>query len=141
MAEPFLKMKFEGAAELARVLNGLSTAASSRRQLRALRAAAVPMRDEMEHTAPRGEGLHGRHLADSIAIMAVRDKQGTGDKTVAIGPTRNAFWGFFQEHGTIRHGPQPFAAPAFDSQGGRSFQILQVKFWAMLKKAIPRVRV
>lgn len=132
-----MSMKLEGANELALLLESMSKAASSRAQLKILRLAAEPMRVEMSRLAPRGKGLHGFHLADSMEISTIgsrsRDRQ-EGEATVAVGPTKEAFWGLFQEIGTIRHGPQPFAHEAFDNQTKQTFDILQEGYWKLLKK-------
>ena len=136
---PVGKFTLQGGEALARVLDGLKPATSRRKQFKILREAAKPMRAGMEANAPRGSGSHGRHLADSIVIASVRDRQGDGDATVAVGPSRDAFWGFFQERGTIFHAPQPFAGPAFDSRLRRSFAIIQTRTWQLIRKAIPPV--
>lgn len=136
-AEPFMSMKLQGANELALLLESMPEAASSRAQLKILRLAAEPMRVEMSRLAPRGEGSHGVHLADSIEISTIgsrsRDRQ-QGEATIAVGPTIEAFWGLFQEFGTIRQAPRPFAGPAFDNQTKQAFKILQEGYWTLLMK-------
>ncbi len=140
MAEPFLKFELQGGQQLARVLEVLKDANSRRKQFKMLRDAAEPIRAAMATNAPRGEGTHGRHLADSMVISSVRGLQGglENDPTVSVGPSKEAFWGFFQEVGTISHSPSPFAGTAFEATTGAAFAIIQDRTWELIRKAIQR---
>jgi HK97 gp10 family phage protein len=57
----------------------------------------------------------GKDLKSSILVRSVSAKERESDVEVAVGPSTHAFWGKFQEHGTVHHGPQPFMRPAWDS--------------------------
>lgn len=143
MAGEFISMRFAGGEQLARVYDRLPAAVSRRWQLEALRKAAEPLRAEMEVRAPRGPSRAGRrfptHLKDSMAIMTVR-RSTENDPTVAVGPGKDAFWGFFQEYGTIRHGAQPFAGPSFDARVMTMLNTLRDEAWTAIRRRIPAVQ-
>jgi HK97 gp10 family phage protein len=53
---------------------------------------------------------------------------------VAVGPAKNRYYGVFQEFGTVHHGAQPFARPAFDLNVTKSLSILASFMWAAIAK-------
>lgn len=142
MASEFISMRFSGGEALARVYASLPEAVSRRWQLEALRKAAEPLRAEMAARAPRGPSRVGRrfpvHLKDSITIMTMRQSV-ADDPTVAVGPSKDAFWGFFQEYGTVRHGAQPFAGPSFDARVMTMLDTLRDEAWSAIRRRIPSV--
>lgn len=123
-------MKFEGGKELADNLAQLPQRISRRVQLQALREAAEPMRDGMSRLAPVEPGP-----PDLRDMMTISPARGTDreELAVAIGPSRRGFYGLFQEFGTVHHGAQPFARPAFDQGIAASLRILSAALWDGLK--------
>jgi HK97 gp10 family phage protein len=119
-------VRVEGGAELARNLNSLSTRLSRRIQTDALIEGAGPIQKSASAFAPREPGKPD--LADNIGISPLRG----GDPAVAVGPTKDFYYGLFQEEGTTRHGAQPFMRPAFDSEAQRSLAIIGMALWREL---------
>ena len=137
----FLGMELTGVDQLAATLRRLPSGLGRKVQLRALREGAEPMRVEMGILAPRGPTLRrGRkiHLADSMTINAVRQSQLPGDEAaVAVGPSKDAFWGLFQEYGTVHHAAQPFARRAFDAKRQAALERMVPALWAGLRAKLP----
>jgi HK97 gp10 family phage protein len=123
-------LRIEGGELLARTLLGLPSRVSRNVMLNALKAGAEPMRATASRFAPREPGAPD--LADNIGISNARP--GSGISGVAIGPTKNFFYGFFQEFGTTRHGSQPFMRPAFDSDHRTTLQIVKNHAWEALAR-------
>lgn len=123
-----------GGSLLARGLAGLPERVSKTVQRQALRAAAEPMRDAMAKLAPQEPGKPD--LRDSMTISNARGGEHIFDEevAVAVGPSRAGFYGIFQEFGTIHHGAQPFARPAFDQNVRKALDILSKFLWAALAK-------
>jgi hypothetical protein len=55
----------------------------------------------------------------------------------AVGPSKDTFWGLFQEYGTVRHGAQPFARPGFDATYEESLTIFKNEMWAEILANLP----
>jgi HK97 gp10 family phage protein len=132
-----VQMKVEGGAELASALNSLSMKISKRVKLEALKAGAEPIRSEMEKLAPRAPGAPD--LADHIGISQAKvegliDNEQTA--AVAVGPTRDFYYGLFQEMGTAFHGAQPFARPAFDGHTDSALTIIIDELWWALRSTL-----
>lgn len=129
-----VKMKFEGGAELAKTLEGLSARVSKRMLRESLEEAGEPMRKRMSQMAPREPGAPD--LADNIVISTARVKQPKGSEAqaaaVAVGPERRFFYGFFQEFGTVHHGAQPFVRPAFDGGVSKVISDMARALWTAL---------
>lgn len=98
-----------------------------------LMEAAQPIKEDAAANAPRGtgesrkrQGIEGP-LAESIIAVDLSEAQGTGaiglrgkiegtnNAGVAIGPDIEHYYGVFVEEGSIRHTPNPFLEPAFQS--------------------------
>lgn len=119
-------------------LKKLSNAISRTIQIEALKAGAEPIRAEAEILAPRDETAGPPHLSENIVIQVPTERQleaiGNETPVVIIGPSKDVFYGFFQEFG---HGPgpaQPFMRPAFDLHVQDSLRIVQAHLWAALEK-------
>lgn len=129
-----VSMRFEGGQELAKVLASLPTRVSRSVQREALFAVAEPMRARMARLAPREPGAPD--IADNIVVSGGRGgKDKFGDEkaiSVAIGPAKGFFYGFYQEYGTARHGAQPFARPAFDGEVPKIPAALAQALWIEL---------
>jgi HK97 gp10 family phage protein len=124
-----IEMKFEGGAEIAAAFAEYSRRWQTKTMTAALVAAGEPMRAAAARYAPRGEPS-GPTLAEMI-ILPLR-RFGTHMAGVAIGPKKEAYYGFFQEYGTVHHAAHPFMRPAFDSQQAATLAILSQVLWMEL---------
>lgn len=123
-----------GGDDLERRLNALSASDKRAVLLAALKVAAEPMRDRMQTLAPRGPDAP--HLADNIGVSVVREKDSDA-VAVAIGPTKDFFYGWFLEHGTVHMAARPFVRPAFDATAQASLDVLSQEIWNGLKTLHP----
>lgn len=125
-----VKFKVDGFDQLDRMLRQLPLRVG-RSMLRAgAIKAAEPIRQTMSQLAPHRPGAPD--LRSNIGISEIKTKGGALEAAVAIGPTREFFYGYYQEFGTSRHGAQPFARPAFDTKTMQSIQILKAELWRAL---------
>lgn len=124
-----MSMRFEGGEELAQVLSGLPRRVSTRLLREALREGGQPIQVRASSMAPRKPGAPD--LADNIAVADARPPAGA-QVAVAIGPTRDFYYGFMQEFGTAHHGAQPFLRPAFGSQVPKVLGIIGAALWREL---------
>lgn len=117
-----------------------------------LKHAAEPMADRMGELAPWEPGRPD--LKDSIRVQVVRSFQDAeigqidladDEAAVAVGPSKDAFYGYFQEYGVPPHGthpgnpPQPFARPAFDETSDTALKIVADDSWAYVRKTLDRM--
>ena len=77
----------------------------------ALIAGADIIRDEIEARAPVKSGT----LKNNIVTSGIRQDR-NGVKHIKVGPDPDAFWGRFQEFGTVHQKARPFIEPAFLSK-------------------------
>lgn len=135
-----ISMKIQGGAELAKALNALPVRVSKKVMREVLAVAAGPIRSGMESKAPRAPGAPD--LADHIVIGNARvEGLIDNDQTaaVAIGPERSYYWGLFQEFGTMHHGAQPFARPAFEAGVDKALsEIVRGTWTALAARGISR---
>lgn len=131
-----ISVRFAGGKALADALRRLPSERISRNVQRSgLRAAAEPMRDDMRTLAPHEPGAPD--LRESMTISNVRagdDETSISEVAIAVGPSKAGFYGIFQEFGTVHHGAQPFARPAFDQNVQKSLNILSAFLWAAINK-------
>lgn len=118
-------MRFEGGQQLAKRLQQLPLNVGRRTMLQALKDGAEPIQERAADLAPRAPGAPD--LADHIVVATVRGE----DPTVAVGPTREFLYGFYQEFGTSRHSAQPFMRPAFN-ESPKSLGIIGGALWRAL---------
>lgn len=133
-------VRFEGGAELAKALNQLPPKVSRRVLLEVLKDVAEPMRAAMAMKAPREPGAPD--LADNMAVSVANrigsvgggkwQAAGETQAAVAVGPAKGFFYGIYQEFGTVRHGAQPFARPAFDSHAPKALTEIGRRLWVEL---------
>ena len=145
-------MKISGGPQFAKALQALPFNKQRGVLTAMLKKAAEPTRQRMEDLAPREAGKPD--LADHILIQSVRSiDDGTelearplndSEAAVAIGPAKSAFYGSFQEFGTVPHGehpghaPQPFARPAWDETQQTALRSIQEDIWARLRQTAER---
>lgn len=126
-------LRFEGGKELAAALARLPQSVSKKVCIDALLEAADPMVAVARRIAPREPGAPD--LADNIEARAVSGGK-DGLPTVAWGPLKDFFYGYFLEFGTVRMSARPFMRPAFDSQMDRSLDILRRRLWEKLSSGL-----
>lgn len=136
-----VSMTFAGGKGLAAALRTLPQALSRSIVLEALKEAAEPMRSRMAQLAPREPGKPD--IADNIGISVANRLGDVGggrwqarhdeEHAVAVGPTKDFFYGIFQEYGTSRHRAQPFMRPAFDGEAPRALPQLGNRIWAAIR--------
>lgn len=141
---------FQGGQELDKALMALPAAMEHDLVIEALLEVAEPIRADAASRAPRAKG-GGQHLADHIiaaeTTLTTEGKRGrmrsveAHEHTVAIGPSyqpRDFFYGFFQEHGTVKHPAQPFLRPAFDHGAPRALKQLGGILWRLIERSTRR---
>lgn len=122
-------MRFEGGAELALALDGLPKRVTKKLVLEALTEGAGPMRGFARQRAPREPGAPD--MADHIEIANAKTPPGD-IAAVAMGPTRDFYYGLMQEYGTVHHGAQPFMRPAFGQGVPPALGIIGAAVWREL---------
>lgn len=135
-----VSMKLVGGADLAKRLGQLPAAVSKTVQRRALEKGAEPIRASAASGAPRDERANAPHLADNI-VVGTRSltRAGEGEVIVEVGPAKqpdDVFYGFFQEFGTATQQGTSYMRPAFDTQAGRSLNIIMAEMWASIRKKL-----
>lgn len=104
---------------------------------RSLKKAGEPIRVRMSQNAPRRPPAPD--LADNIGISVTSKVDGERisdtSAAVAIGPTKDFFYGRFLELGTVKRPARPFARPAFDAGSPEAMTILAAELWNELRKA------
>jgi HK97 gp10 family phage protein len=137
-----IQVKFEGGQELARALNTLSNSVKGRVIREVLKDVAEPMRARMAQLAPTGDS-QAPNLSNVVIATATRVGTTLGTKwektsdtqyAVAVGPSKDAFYGVMQEYGTVYHGAQPFARPAFDSEAPKALSEIGRRLWTELAR-------
>lgn len=137
-----IALKLTGGPQMAAALNALASTLRKSVLLEALKAAAEPMRARMAQLAPRRSPAPD--LADNISIStATRIGSVFGGKweaandteaAVAIGPSKDFFYGIFAEYGTVKQSAQPFMRPAFDSEAQNALDIFSARIWKVLER-------
>lgn len=139
-----VKVAFEGGEELARTLNSLPALYTRHVILEALKEGAEPIRATAAQLAPLGET---ENLSDNMTISVTNRLGSTAggrwqnrdesNHAVAVGPSKDEFYGLFQEYGTVHHGAQPFLRPAFDREGQTALNIIGDALWWALRRMLP----
>ena len=94
---------------------------------KALIAGADIIRDEIEARAPVKSGT----LKNNIVTSGIRQDR-NGVKHIEVGPDPDAFWGRFQEFGTVHQKAKPFIEPAFLSKRKEALAVMK----EVIKEAI-----
>lgn len=137
-------MKVEGGDQLAKRLTDLPAAMTRPIMVAALKAGGEPIRAAAAQAAPRKTGELASHMTISVAnrLGSVaggkwqpRDEQ---EHAVAVGPSKDEFYGLFQEYGTKFIGAHAFLRPAFDAKAPAALGIIVDRLWAALRKAVPQ---
>lgn len=109
-----IRVTAQGERELARKLAALPAAIGRPVRERVLLDAAEPMRAQAQRLAPRRSGELALHVEKEVASG---DQFLGGDEAqVAVGISRDVFYGLFQELGSVIHDARPWLRPAFDRE-------------------------
>jgi HK97 gp10 family phage protein len=103
-----------------------------------LKAGAKVLADGMSMRAPRDQDREGVTLAEEI-VTATRVSNTKGTAVAQIGPSKAAFYGFFQEFGTAHHVAQPFMRPTIDLDGQIAVAAYAVHMKAGIERAVKRL--
>jgi HK97 gp10 family phage protein len=136
--------RIEGFEELARNLLALPEGPRGSRLVAALKVGGAPIKAAMEQLAPREPGAPD--MAAGI-VMASVTKLGAPDgrkweiredseAAIAIGPSKDFYYGIFQEYGTVHHKAQPFARPAFEGNKEAALALIGPALWVEVKRRI-----
>lgn len=99
----------------------------------AVSEAAEPVREDAERLAPVGE------TGELSGGMTKVSMKGTPERAAErVGPSEDAWYGFFQEVGTMHHDAQPFLRPALDMNRAKSVGIVRRRLRAEL---LSKVRI
>lgn len=132
-----IRIELIGLKDLQRAIDDAADALPPPVQQRALTTAAEPIRARASQLAPNRPG--GVDLRDEIVVEAApRDEVNGGDPAVIIGPSERAFYGSFQEFGTINHPAQPFLRPAFDENVDPALAEIGAEFWSSIADGVRR---
>lgn len=108
-------IKIEGLKECDAALQELPKSTSRGVLTRVLKKEGQPIANDASRFAPDDPSTHGEaNLKTNILVQTVPARERESHVEVAIGPSRKAFHGQFQEFGAAQHGPHPFMRPAWD---------------------------
>jgi HK97 gp10 family phage protein len=143
------KVTVSGLREFDRALGELPKATGKAVLRRALLKAGKPMAEDMRAKAPDDPLTGGNDLRSSIAVgtklsprqarlhrRMFRDDRASAEVFVGAGPIPHAH---LQEFGTVNHGPQPFARPAWDAGKGRALDTIGRELGGEITKAAARL--
>lgn len=142
--------RVEGLRELEQTLKNLPRATAKSVLVRSLKKRAEPIADTMralvpdDPTTPETQDLRGSiavstRLSKRQARLHRRETKNDRDFAevfVGAGPLPHAH---MQEFGTINHGPQPFARPAWDQHQNEVLDGLKDDLWTEIKRAADRL--
>ncbi len=109
------KIELEGMDELIKQINAIGERVATRAENKALREGAEILRQEISRRAPRKTGK----LAENIVKSGVKTKDGV--KHIEVGPSKEVFYGLYQEFGTTKMTARPFIAPALSEKRSEIF--------------------
>lgn len=138
----------EGLRELDRALGELPKSTAKAVLRRTLIKAGTPLAEEMRNLAPDDPSTSGT-LKESIAVGSklskrqaklhrrlAKDDKAFAEVFVGAGPVSHAH---LQEFGTVHHGPQPFARPAWDGGQRQVLETIKTETWNEITKATQRL--
>lgn len=108
-----VSVKIEGLKELEEALLDRSVKHARQGMRAGLESAGEFMRISQARRVPSRSGFLARNIVKKIRLSTKLDE---GD--VSIGPSRSAYYGQFNEFGSIHNRPpEPFMRPAFEEDG------------------------
>jgi len=122
---PFLETKvtIRGLDQVEEALAALPLEMQKIALSRGIRRGADVLKEGMARRAPRDPVIEGVTLAEEIGYVVTnltlhpKRHKLSQDPAAWIGPSKKAFYGSFQERGTLHHPPQPFMRPTIDQDG------------------------
>lgn len=137
-----IQMKFQGGDAIKRSLDKAGAALSRVIVIEALKYAADPIRRDM--AARMARGADAPHAADNVVIAVVNEIDGEKlmptEFAVGVGPTKDFWYWFFQEFGTVRHAAQPAMRPAMDAGAQKALKDLGNGLWDAIAKHFESTR-
>lgn len=85
--------------------------------------------EAIEENAPVLTG----HLEANIAMSSRAESGEDGSMTIAVGPTKDAFYGIFDEFGTSKQAAKPFMRPAFEAHQDDVLAVFVDELWNALE--------
>lgn len=119
-----------GMAEFERKLRQLDLSLQRRALIEAATAGAKLVRDVASDLAPRDTG----ELAEEMTTRVSGSQSDVHEASVDVGPSKNAFYGMFQEFGTVKQAAQPFLEPAFEQTKEQASQIVKDRLLQAIHK-------
>lgn len=119
-----------GDKELTAKLKRLSAEARGDLLMEAALEGAKPIVDAASANAPRRTG----RLASEI--VAVEGPKHGARAEAHIGPEKDAYWGLFNELGTVNMAAQPFLRPALDEKKDEATRRIGQALWKTIKRKV-----
>jgi HK97 gp10 family phage protein len=115
-------VEIKGLAELDAAIRALPDAMQDKVVRAGLTAAGKVFVDGMERRAPKDPHHRVLRKGQAYALplsqsIVTRVSLAKDQATVKVGPSKQAFWGRFQELGTKYQTPQPFMTPTLQADG------------------------
>lgn len=123
-------VQIEGLAELSELLTELTPRAAKRYLKRCAEPAAQVVIAAMEETVPVGVGI----LEESLESQTRFINDG-GDQTTMqtdIGPTKQAFWGSFNEFGTSKQAGIHWMGNAWEASKDKCLDVFQTELTGLI---------
>ena len=131
-----ISLSLQGGQQLSKALEQAGAALTRTLMMEALRAAADPMRLDMASRMARS--AEAPHAADHVIVASVTsidgEKLGPLEFAVGVGPTKDFFYWFYQEFGTVHHPAKPAMRPAFDAGAERALKAIGYGLWDAIAK-------
>lgn len=127
-------MRIEGGAELARALRAIPKRLAKQEMQHMLRKAAQPFAGRIAATAPKGDPAQP-NISD-VQISKARPGRGFTAR-VAVGPPKDAFYGYFQEWGFRSVPGKGFMRSSFDASQDQALDIIRREVWAAVSERSP----
>lgn len=139
MAKPFT-VKLEGFRELDAALGQLPKATGKNVLRRVAKARLQPIAEAMRRRAPDDPTTGGNDLKTSITVTTKNPKGNRKESLIEAhaGPGRLP-QAHMQEFGTVNHGPQPYARPAWDEGKDAVLDGVKDDLWTEIDKAATRL--
>ncbi len=125
-----------GFRDLHRRLSGLSNGLQAGDVRSVLHEGAEVIADEARALAPVDTGFLKAHIVVADQPPSVLSSQiSAGEISVYIGPTSEAFYGFYDEFGTSKQAAHPFMRPAVDTKGEQALGVVAAGLRGLVTEA------
>lgn len=123
-------IRITGLDELDRKFKSLSAVAQVKTLRKALQAAGKVIRDEASRLAPKDTGALAKNMTMRLRNVDLNSGQ------IDIGPSREQFYGMFQELGTAFMSPHPFLNPAIQNKGQEALDVMKEKMRSEIERLL-----